>query len=928
MNRLINEIIHLKGGLNNPGGGMRRAVEIMLPAAIAYVLIYPLLAGWYFYPIAEYELYKSFMVNFIESLRRFELPVWNEFVGSGHPAMYFGHYPMTQNTIFYMLFGFTDQTYYFTKLLSLCILLSCFIYAGRKLGFGYLHSLIGGMIYFSVNFVIRIFPNETIGNLYPVYPVLVMLLPLIVSGVGGVKLILAYSLFYMLWHAGGNLTFVHMHVAMLSVVYWLSVIIIHGRELSARSALRYVFLYFVLLVLPGFALLYQYYFVIDVVSVSNRLKEGMTTGLLDPIVWRQLMASFKSSSYAWMAMIVLIGHAGARKLSKRLKFIEPIFIDSRAAAAMLAVFAILIIVRLRISSGSVFWHDYLTIANSGLFRIVLLVLFALILLNHRMRRIELNASDAALFIAYVSILSYYFFSPENIIGDVNGYDYDLFRELSPALRGAFCLSVLYSMRLYGRERVVKIMVMSLLVLYLVRSHLTIPILRFTGVVWYATRDGSIFSAMFAVLAMYGLREFIHDASALTSDAARGEGAFERLSIFHSVFKIRERLGRFDFGGSWAIHLRRAALLFLMMLLVRDSYSKMYKGTSHRFIYPLSRELAQSGTENWLIDAKAEASALRDKLMELDSQTDHFYRTFTPENSYIYLGGTMQDKKIRESVIYESSISRAFSDFYGRTVLQRPTDASRELKDVIPYFLYTRHVHEGLGLSHKDIQYRDFFIFSPVKDIEYLKNRNIEFMWEMMAVKYLIIGPQFSEALAGFKPASYYSLIAKYPKLSLNLYAIARPQRYLRYAVIELDKDGGMPNTVNSFDIGELKKLYSTLTGLDGKSKHYKLVKAEGGGGMKYYEIEADREAVFVDFESWHKNWKLKVNGRRETLHKAFQLFRAVRLSPGLNKIELIYEPVFFKPLFILSWLMIGGYVAMFAVICYKERKGVKITGQG
>ena len=88
----------------------KNILYVLLPVCIAFYMFYPLLTEQYMYPIAEYELYKSFMVNFIDNLKKGELPLWNEYVGSGHPALYFGHYPINQNTIIYLLFGFNDFT--------------------------------------------------------------------------------------------------------------------------------------------------------------------------------------------------------------------------------------------------------------------------------------------------------------------------------------------------------------------------------------------------------------------------------------------------------------------------------------------------------------------------------------------------------------------------------------------------------------------------------------------------------------------------------------------------------------------------------------------------------------------------------------------------------------------------------------------------
>ena len=161
------------------------------------------------------------------------------------------------------------------------------------------------------------------------------------------------------------------------------------------------------------------------------------------------------------------------------------------------------------------------------------------------------------------------------------------------------------------------------------------------------------------------------------------------------------------------------------------------------------------------------------------------------------------------------------DFYYYTILGKGTSVSGELKDVMPYFLFTKHVHTGLGLKYKEIQYRDFFIFSAAKDIDYLRNQNIEFLWDMMQVKYLIIGPEFSKALEGFTSRDHYKLLGNYPKLDMNLYEITKDKSYSKLAVLPLEDQQDYHDAIgqlNSKDINILKGLYSKLVFLEqGKS---------------------------------------------------------------------------------------------------------------
>src|SRR3989344_5089293 len=419
---------------------------LLLPASIAIYMIYPLLTGEYFYFNTEYDLYKSFLVTFIETLKRGELPVWNEYVGGGHPAMYFGHYPITQNTLVYMLFGINDFTYYFMRVVNLVILLASFIYAGRILKFDYLTSLIGALFYFSINFVSRIIIADTIGNLVLVYTLLIVVLFQIIKDRQW-KTILLFNLVYIFWLTGGHIVYIYPHLIVLSIIYWVGVFVIDLEPFKLRSLKKFTILYFILFVVPISAVLYQYYFVYDIIKSSNRLKEGLIVSTFEPIVWKQLWRSFQSSSYFWMGLFLTTVYF-VRKYAHKSKII-PIILIGAATSIVIA-----------------------------------------------------NIKAALIFADYFQL-------PENI----SGYDYDLFKELSAPTRVVFIFCVLFSTENYPKNKEVKILILSLFILYLIRSHLTIPLMRFTGIVWYSVRDGSIFSPLFAFLFMFGLKNIATHFSA-------------------------------------------------------------------------------------------------------------------------------------------------------------------------------------------------------------------------------------------------------------------------------------------------------------------------------------------------------------------------------------------------------------------------------
>ncbi|MFZ3091841.1 MAG: hypothetical protein WA240_14635 [Nitrospirota bacterium] len=1000
------------------------------------------MAGDYLYPFAEYELWKSFIINYIDALKKGELLQWNEYIGGGHPAIYFGHYPISQNTFFYMVFGLSDFTFYFTKFLGLTILLLSFIYACRYLMLSYPIALAGALVYFSVNFVIRVLVAETIGNLLFVYPFLMIFIVKIIDE-NKIRDILIFSLFYIFWLSGGHIIYVYMHLIMLSLFYLIAIFVFYkSSAFKAVNLKRLIPLYFILFIIPLLAVLYQYYFIYDVVSASNRLKEGLIVSPFEFTVWKQFIASFQSSSYFWVGLFLLAIYTALRLLNIRYSFIKTkefkiplwslllvipllygvlysianttnknfgdnvivnggfetdtsgltaykvatsvvaggqsgnalqvttsedatgyahiavpteigenykftLYFKRGTAAngqikigveidntnlyysgvlsdadwtryngsfqASTASTYITLVNLTSVKNQSSFFDsvavyklkpsplaDYAPIINSKVFLISFALYFLMNGLSIYRKGALLDASVLSLFtfivlfIVYISSLSYYFYSPENIIGDVNGYDYDLFRELSNPLQAIFIFCVLFSLRDFQSNKMVKITVIATVVLYLIRSHFTIPMMRFTGIVWYAPRDGSIFSFFYAVLFMFGLKNLLSDISCL--------------------FKNR---------GSLAVqYVSYVMLVLLLAILVRDSFDKFYKGTSHRFIYPNKKEIANSSMEKWILDGREDILLLNKKLLALDKETNHFYRTFIPENSYLYLTGNMQQHKIHEAAIYDSSISREMQDFYDYTIFKKRPLNTKELKYVMPYFLFTKHVHAGLNLKYKEISYGDFFMFSP-KDEGYLQNQNIEFLWDIMQVKYLIIGPEFSKVLEGFTNHNDYKLIGNYPKLNFNLYEITKNKSYSKLAVLSLENQQSYDDIIkqlNSKDVGVLREMYSKLVFLDQNNAGFSLLKAQNNGNKRYYEVDSKQKAVLIDFESWNRNWKLKINNENEKLQKAFQIFKGIEIKPGLNRIEMTYNLKYFKGLFLIAVITIFIYAALLGIFYYREKK--------
>jgi hypothetical protein len=1030
-------------------------VRYLFPVAISTILFFPLLSGDYQYPIAEYELYKSFMINFIETLKGGELPVWNEYVGSGHPAMYFGHYPINQNTLFYMVFGFNDFTYLFTKLISTVILLAGFTYACQFIRVDFLTALAGALVYFSVNFVIRIIVAETVGNLFPLYPILAILLVYQVwQEKYDLKHIAAFSILYIFWLLGGNVTYVHMHIFMLAVVFWTSVVVFHPGSLRNRHLLRHLRSFSLLLVLPLGAVAYQYYFVTLIIFDSNRLKEGLLISPFLPLVWKQLLTSFLSSSYVMVGMVLALAYAALRTLASKYPFLASSRIRISLSLFIIVTISLYIVVRgtgtglfrenvlprgeleqaddiqsahvqsavaeivpggrfgncLKVttsenSSGyisfssplqvgkkyrfSCFFRnatspnsqvkvgssvdgtdlyysgvlsggdwgkcevqfrakartafitlvnlssnkgdtvlfdsitlnpvslpilsDYSTILESWTFACAFLAFLMFHLaLGIRSPFYRIRLTDLVLLFVHISLLSHYFYSPENIIGDVNGYDYDLFLELGPAFQFIFCLSILFAVEEHRKSPIARVMVISLVVLYLIRSHLTIPIIRFSGIVWYATRDGSIFSMFFAVLFMLGTRNLIKHAEVLVK-------AFST-SNFFSYLHLTPNVVRYGF------------LVFLIGLITVDSHHKLYQGTSHRFIYPNRSQLAKTGMERWILDGRREVAALRQRLIGLSRNNHGFYRMFTPENSYLYLSGTLQSEKLSEAVIYDSSISRTLQDFYSGVVLMPDPRTKGEFTDVLPYFLFTRHVHEGLGLDHRDINYEDFFLFSPRNHFRRLRQDRLEFLWDLMQVKYLVVGPEFGAFLEGFPDYPLkYKLLDKYAGLRLNLYEIKRDACKSRLAFLPIrhaqDAERVLGN-LNAKSVVKLKEAFHLLL-FPSDVSGFELLSESRGGPNREYVVRANRQGFVIEFESWNRGWSAKVNGDRAPVDKAFGLFRCTKIEEGESRIEVSYSPRYFNLLFWVSISALALYVSILFLGHFREkRRGLECKRRG
>jgi len=753
------------------------------------------------------------------------------------------------------------------------------------LKFGYLTSLIGALVYFSINFISRWLMADTIGNLVLVYPLLVVLIFQVIKDRQW-RAILIFSLVYIFWLTGGHITYVYTNLIMLSVIYWVSVFTMDVQPLKLSNLRGRVSLYFILFIIPVVAVLYQYYFVYDIIKVSNKFKEGLIASPFEAIVWEQLWNSFQSSSYFWVGLIFILLHI-LRKFTG-MRRIEVI--------VLIALLFYLFIANTQFPVTPNIFNDYIPLLNSNDFQLALFLYLWLPYLLFKRVRFVIRIDE---FVICISLLSYYFYSPDNIFG----MDYNLFFELNPFVRIFFVLCIFFSMKGYRNNKIVKVLTISLIVLYLIRSHLTIPLMRFAGIIWYPTRDSVAFSTAFSFLFLFGLRNL---------------GIF-----FLNGLKNRSvKVGHYEA----VYHIKYVILLTLLAVLVQDSYHKFYDGQCNKVVFPNRMNLVNTEREEKVLNNRKEILSLNNQLLDMDKRTNYFYRIFTPEPVFTYLAGDLQSHKIYDAAIYESSMSKDYRDFFDYTILEKTPLDGKEIKNVLPHAVFTRHIYSGLGLNMYQVRipYNDVFLFSAL-DAPYLKNQNIEFFWDIMQVKYLVIGSAFSKALEGFSGKENYKVLGSYPSLDLNLYEITKNRKFSRLGILPV-KNGNdlkeMEKKLNSGDADVLKGIYARVIYLDKSTKDFTLLKSQTEQSRRYYEIDAKQRGILIEFESWNPHWGLTINKEKKDIYKAFRIFRGTRIESGRNVIELEYKVPYFKELF---WLSVGVLLLYIFLLLNFMRDNRKIS---
>ena len=926
-----------------------RLAYILVALGISFVLTKPLITGDYFYPIGEYELYKSFLINFVQTLREFELPVWNKFVGNGHPAMYFGHYPLTQNTLIYLVFGYSDTVFYWTRFLNLSLMFSSFLLVGRLLGVSWLIALCGGLIYFSVNFVNRFFISDTLGNLVVFYPLLIVLAITIPRQPEKNKgHMLLFVLTYVLWLSGGNITYHPMHLLMLTTCYFASYLFSVER-ITIKKTSQEIGWYLALFIAPLAVVAHQYYFVVDVILDSNRLKPGLVVGLGNKEPWLQFIRSFEASSYFWVSAVVLVFYTIWKGWIEPRDWSQGSRTNTRFGRVVSSTLIITLLIWISYRgfvesaiSPLAIGYDYFPIAQSKIFWTALVGVFSLEFAYRRVGNTGPVTPVSWMWLAIaVSLISHFFFSPENIVGDVNGYDYDLFRELSTPVQFFFLICVLLASRWAAKLFVVRVALTSLIVLYIFESHLTIPLMRFTGYVWYATRDGMILSGLFCLLFVLGMRILVEQYGGTWVQQILPVRRFDETKTLDGTTNLRRPVGLKKRARQVNLLRARSSVAFsfvmagvVLVVALGDAHDKVYLGTSHRYIFPKNPDLVVSGWDRSVWEATQKIPSLSLELQQHIREGNQFSRVFTPENHYLLLAGNWQSDQVFEAGIYDSSISAAYQDFYDMFFPGEETDTERELKDVLPYFLFTRHVHAGLELNSRDIPYGDFFLFDPKTDLSNHSEEKFRLFLDLMQVKLILVSDKFSGVLDRSKTNEGFRLIREFPEGigHLNLYETLWPQRSGEYAFLPQKDDEELEQLraiLSSSNHGTLRDLYDRLIFDADGSDRFVVTKQNSTPGLLSGTVETkvftDSPGFIIHFDGWNKNWEYSFDGKAwDEPYKAFHIFRAIETGGEQSTLKQRYRLPWFRELCWLGLVSLCGLVSLLLFHFYKyDRKLIR-----
>lgn len=81
------------------------------------------------------------------------------------------------------------------------------------------------------------------------------------------------------------------------------------------------------------------------------------------------------------------------------------------------------------------------------------------------------------------------------------------------------------------------------------------------------------------------------------------------------------------------------------------------------------------------------------------------------------------------------------------------------------------------------------------------------------------------------------------------------------------------------------------------------------------------DAYLVLADTWYPGWKARVDGREETIYRAYRLLRAVYLGPGAHTVEFFYYPLTFKIGMGISIAAVAGSVVWAILIRWRAAGG-------
>lgn len=463
---------------------MRRET-VHLTALILFISTYfflPFLLFEYGVPSAETLLAKMFAVNHFDNLRAGRLAFWNSYVGLGQTAIVLNHIPINLYSPMFLAFGFNDLTFYTMQLIDFALLLYGFIYLGRLAGWTDKSSLISGVFYFGVGFVMAYFPIGFYNAVFVTAPYIVACAIELASEFSGKNLFKLSLLVF--WQMFGNSP-IFWFIALIGDVVILSLVL----SIYSAERMRFISKMFLAGQFIGLGVLscfWQIYYILDTIKASGRINSGLKLGLLSPNLWGEFAESFWLSSYfiigATLATLYLIKICIAN-MSVRIFLYSCILILSGLYGQTIVVEDL----------SSIFGHFEVYLSVGALFGVGCI----------SWRRTGYSVFMLSLrFLTLLALLSFYLYSP-NIGG---GFEYQLFSQFPFVYRVLFISLIAFPLTRKDLSKNYLLGCALLIFVYFLRAHAQIILLRGFAVLWHMNRDTHLVSIGIALLFAEGIKE--------------------------------------------------------------------------------------------------------------------------------------------------------------------------------------------------------------------------------------------------------------------------------------------------------------------------------------------------------------------------------------------------------------------------------------